>query len=62
MTITEAQAYLKQGHFPAGSMGPKIEAAIEFIKGGGKEVIITSANTLKAALVNRAGTKIIHDN
>jgi carbamate kinase len=39
-------------------MEPKINAAIEFIKGGGKETLITSANQLKAALINRSGTKI----
>jgi carbamate kinase len=39
-------------------MGPKIRAAIEYIRGGGKEVLITSANHLKAALINRSGTRI----
>lgn len=58
MTFEQAQKYLAQGHFPSGSMGPKIKAAIEYIQNGGKEVLITSANYLKAALINRAGTKI----
>jgi len=58
MSVEQAQKYLDQGHFPPGSMGPKIKAAIEYIQGGGKEVLITSANYLKAALINRAGTKI----
>jgi carbamate kinase len=58
MTIKQAQEYLAQGQFPPGSMGPKIQAAIEYIQNGGKEVLITSANYLKAALINRAGTKI----
>jgi len=40
-------------------MGPKIEAAIEYIQNGGKEVLITSANYLKASLINRSGTKIM---
>jgi len=40
-------------------MGPKILAAIEYIRSGGKEVIITSANYFKAALINRSGTKIV---
>jgi len=53
-----AKKYLQQGQFPPGSMGPKIQAAIEYIQNGGKEVLITSANYLKAALINRAGTKI----
>jgi carbamate kinase len=59
MTVTEAKRYLAQGQFPPGSMGPKIEAAIEYIQNGGEKVIITSANHLKASLVNRSGTKII---
>ncbi len=58
MTVAEARAYLEAGQFPAGSMGPKIQAAIEYIEGGGEEVLITSANYLRAALINRAGTRI----
>jgi len=58
MTVKQAEEYLSQGQFPPGSMEPKINAAIEFIKGGGKETLITSANQLKAALINRSGTKI----
>ncbi len=59
MTVDEAQNYLDQEHFPPGSMGPKIEAAVEYVRSGGKEVLITSANHLKASLINRSGTKII---
>jgi carbamate kinase len=58
MTVHEAISYQHQGQFPAGSMGPKIQAAIDYIQNGGKEVIITSSNHLKAALINRSGTKI----
>ncbi len=59
MTVDEALKYLSQDHFPPGSMGPKIEAAVEYIRSGGDEVLITSANHLKASLINRSGTKII---
>ena len=59
MTVAEAQDYLNQGQFPPGSMGPKIKAALDYIQAGGKEVLITSASHLKAALINRSGTKII---
>jgi carbamate kinase len=59
MTVEEAKKYLTQGHFPPGSMGPKIEAAIEYIQSGGEEVLITSTSHLKASLINRSGTKII---
>jgi len=58
MTVEEARRYLEEGQFPPGSMGPKIQAAIEYIEGGGEEVLITSANYLRAALINRAGTRI----
>ena len=56
--IVQARELLLQGQFPAGSMGPKIRAAIEFIEAGGAEVLITSASHLKAALINRSGTRI----
>lgn len=59
MTVEEAKVHLAQGQFPSGSMGPKIEAAIEYIQNGGEKVIITSANHLKASLLNRSGTQII---
>ena len=59
MTIEEARTHLDGGQFPPGSMGPKIRAAIEYVKAGGKEVLITDANHLKAALINRSGTRIV---
>lgn len=58
MTVEQALTYLAQGQFPPGSMGPKIKAAIEYIQNGGEEVLITSANYLKAALIHRSGTRI----
>ena len=59
MTIAQAREYLDQGQFPRGSMGPKIEAAIDYIQAGGQEVLITSARHLKAALLRRSGTRIV---
>jgi carbamate kinase len=59
MTVAEARGYLAQGQFPAGSMGPKVEAAIGYIEGGGQEVLITTASHLKAALLKRSGTRIV---
>jgi len=58
MTAKQAIDYLSQGQFPPGSMGPKINASVEYIQSGGKEVLITSAEYLKASLINRSGTKI----
>ena len=59
VTVEEMRKYLKEGQFPPGSMGPKIKAAIEYIEGGGKEVLITSSNKLRAAIERKAGTRII---
>ncbi len=59
ITVEEAKRYLEEGHFPPGSMGPKIKASIEYIERGGREVLITSASHLKAALINRSGTRIV---
>jgi carbamate kinase len=58
LTIAEAQALLDEGQFPPGSMGPKIRAAIEYFRAGGREVLITDAAHLKAALIGRSGTRI----
>jgi carbamate kinase len=58
LTIKSAERYLKEGHFPAGSMKPKIDAAIRFLKSGGEEVIITSLDRARQAISGTAGTKI----
>lgn len=58
ITVGQAKRYLKAGHFPAGSMGPKIEAAITFLENGGKEVVITSLDRTRQALGGTAGTRI----
>jgi carbamate kinase len=59
--VGEAERLLAEGQFPPGSMGPKIRAAIEYIRAGGREVLITDANHLKAALIGRSGTRIVPD-
>ncbi len=61
ITISEAISYLTEGHFPPGSMGPKIGAAIQFIHRGGKQVIITSLENAGRALDGVAGTRIVPD-
>jgi len=61
VTVSEMQGYMDAGHFPPGSMGPKVEAALDFIKKGGKEVIITSFNLAADALAGKAGTRIYPD-
>ncbi|HOI31061.1 MAG TPA: carbamate kinase [Melioribacteraceae bacterium] len=55
ITADEAEKYLKQGEFPDGSMGPKILAAIDFVRNGGKEAIITSEEEIEK---ENCGTRI----
>ena len=61
VTVSEMISYQKEGHFPAGSMGPKVEAAIGFIQEGGIEAIITSPSCIGEALVGKSGTRILRD-
>ena len=61
MSIAKAKKYLKQGHFPPGTMGPKIEAAISFLEFGGEEVLITSIDHAADALAGTTGTRIVND-
>ncbi|MCK9331340.1 MAG: carbamate kinase [Candidatus Cloacimonetes bacterium] len=58
MNIQEAQTYLDEGQFPKGSMGPKIAAAISFIKLGGRRVLITSIEKIVDAFAGKTGTII----
>lgn len=59
LTVLEAKRLVRAGEFPPGSMGPKIEAAIEFLEAGGEEVIITLPERLDQALEGRGGTRIL---
>ncbi len=58
MTVEQAERYLSEGQFPAGSMGPKIKAAVQFVKNGGEELIITSIEKAGPALRGESGTRI----
>ncbi|MCJ7668674.1 MAG: carbamate kinase [Anaerolineae bacterium] len=60
MTLSEAKRFLHEGHFPPGSMGPKMKAVIKFLKEGGKEALITSPENLARALRGETGTRITH--
>ena len=60
ITLAQAKEYLTEGiHFAKGSMAPKIQAAINFLKNGGKEVIITNPGNIERALAGETGTHII---
>lgn len=56
VTADEAQKYYDEGEFAAGSMGPKIIAAIHFVKNGGKETVITESTMLGNS---EGGTRIV---
>ncbi|MDL1895950.1 carbamate kinase [Anaerolineae bacterium CFX7] len=58
LTLAEAKKYLAEGHFAKGSMGPKIQAVIWFLEGGGKEALITNPENLERALAGETGTRI----
>lgn len=58
MSVAECERYLAEGQFPKGSMGPKIEAACDFIRRGGLRVIITSMENATRAVEGQAGTVI----
>jgi len=59
LRLEEAKKYLGDGQFPAGSMGPKIEACIRFIEYGGEKAIITCLECADDALEGKGGSQII---
>jgi carbamate kinase len=59
VTMAECRRYIDEGHFPAGSMGPKVEAIYGFLQRGGKRGLITDAASLVDALDGRAGTHFV---
>jgi carbamate kinase len=56
--VAQMRALARDGHFQAGSMAPKVEAACRFAEGGGR-AIITSLHHIADALAGRAGTAVI---
>jgi carbamate kinase len=59
MTVAEAERYIDQEHFAPGSMLPKIQSALQFLKNGGQEVIITAPEYIKAAVTRGRGTHMV---
>ena len=57
--VDEAEEYLKQGHFLMGSMGPKVQACIRFVRWSNREAIITSLHKAGDALEGKTGTHIV---
>ena len=61
ITVDKMEYYLKQGEFMEGSMKPKVEAAIDFVKNGGKKAIIANLYDLLPATEGKTGTHISAD-
>jgi carbamate kinase len=61
VTLSELKGLAAEGHFPSGSMGPKICAAIRFLENGGKRVIIAKLDEAMSALKRETGTHIVPD-
>ena len=59
LSVSDAKRYYEEKQFPAGSMGPKIQAAIQFLEKGGKEVLITSIEKIVDAFEGKTGTRIV---
>lgn len=58
LPLEKAKQYMEEGHFAAGSMGPKVAALIDFVEHGGKRAFITSLNKVTEALAGEAGTEV----
>lgn len=56
---SELEEYLREGHFPPGSMGPKVEAILRYLRAGGRRAAITAPSTLRAAARGEAGTQVV---
>jgi carbamate kinase len=61
MTLTEARGLLTAGEFGAGSMGPKVQAAVNFVSSGGRRAVIADLDRAPEALAGEAGTEIVPD-
>ena len=59
MTVSQAEGYITENHFAPGSMLPKIEAALDFLRNGGKKVIITAPEFINDAVRSGKGTHIV---
>ena len=60
ITVAQAQEFMAAGQFPAGSMGPKIQAAIDFATSGpGRKCLITSLDKLVEGLRGETGTWVV---
>ncbi|MBT3339055.1 MAG: carbamate kinase [Anaerolineae bacterium] len=59
MTVAEAEQYIAEGHFAPGSMLPKVQAIVKFLKEGGKKALITDPPNIQRALNGETGTWVL---
>jgi len=57
--LDEMKKYQREGHFGAGSMGPKVEAAVRFVESGGRRAVIAHLDDAVAAVAGEAGTQVV---
>lgn len=60
VSLAQLKTYFSQGHFSEGSMGPKVQAVIQFLEGGGKRAIIAHLDDAYDALLGRTGTQVVN--
>ena len=58
-SLAEANQYLRQGHFAKGSMGPKVQAIINYLEAGGKQALVTNPENIGRALAGETGTWVV---
>ena len=61
MSLTEAARFFIEDQFPPGSMGPKVQAAMQFLQATGKRAVITSISAIEAAVYSDSGTEIVNE-
>jgi carbamate kinase len=59
--VSQMEAYVAEGHFASGSMGPKVQAACRFVRATGRTAVITDLDSIVDAVEGRAGTVVLPD-
>ena len=60
VSVEDMRQYITEGHFAAGSMAPKVRAAVAFVESGGKEAIITQLRCALSAIEGKTGTHVVN--
>jgi carbamate kinase len=58
LSVAEARELLAAGEFPAGSMGPKVRACVEFVEGGGRRAVIGALSQARDVVLGDGGTVV----